>query len=192
MFEVELATNFEGLIWFIKGLLKYLGVPVEKAKRGRWVDVARRLKVKDIDREAELRIGQETPIFFLTHFPLDQVDEFCTTDPFWNMKRDPEDSRLALKVDVILDGEETFGCAERSCDVDDMKKRFFSQSGGEYHQLLFKIAGDGERGKKIVMAELDDYWSRPFIVRSGFGLGWTRLVRAMRNLNLFPDNLMPE
>ena len=192
MFEVELVDDFEGLIKFITGLLKSLGFPVHLAKRERWVDTARRLGVKDIDRKAELRIGKETPIFFLTHFPLETVDEFPTTDPFWNMKRDPKDSRLSMKVDVIINGEETFGCAERSCDVKDMKERFSKQSGGKYSHRLFKIAGDGdlEKGKKLVMAELEDYWSRPFEVRSGFGMGWTRLTRAMRNLNLFPENLI--
>ena len=191
MFEVELATDFEGLIKFITGFLKHLGFPVHLAKRGKWVETARRLKVKDIDREAERRLGEETPIFFLTHFPLESVDEFNTTEPFWNMKRDPNDPRLALKVDVIIK-QEVFGCAERSCDRDDMKKRFLAQHNGTYHQLLFKIAGDGDpkMGEKKVMDELEDYWKRPFIIRSGFGVGWTRLTRAMRDLNLFPADLV--
>ena len=191
MFEVELATDFEGLIEFITGFLKHLGFPVHLAKRGRWIETARRLKVKDIDREAERRLGEETPIFFLTHFPLEAVDEFDTTEPFWNMKRDPKDPRLTLKVDVIMK-QEVFGCAERSCDPDDMRKRFLAQHKGTYHQLLFKIAGDGnlKKGKKKVMAELEDYWKRPFITRSGFGMGWTRLTRVMRDLNLFPTDLV--
>jgi len=192
MFEVELTCNFEGLIKFIAGLLKHLGFPVHLAKRGTWVETAKRLGVKDIDREAELRIGKETPIYFLTHFPLEATDGFESTDPFWNMSRDPENPKLTLKVDVIVNGEETFGCAERSCDVEDMKKRFFTQGNGEYHKLLFKIAGNGliSEGSRKVGAELADYWSRPLITRSGFGMGWTRLVRAMKNLNLFPKDLI--
>jgi len=191
MFEVELACDFEGLIEFIRGLLKHLGFPVHLAKRGRWVETARRLGVKDIDHEAERRLGEETPIFFLTHFPLEKVDEFESTDPFWNMKRDPKDPRLVLKVDVILK-QEVLGCAERSDDTDDMMKRFFSQGGGSYHRRLFEIAGDGdyEKGKKKVMAELKDYWSRPFRVRSGFGCGWTRLVSAGRQQKIFPKDLL--
>ena len=81
-----------------------------------------------------------------------------------------------------------------SCKINSsgsIKERFSKQSGGKYSHRLFKIAGDGdlEKGKKLVMAELEDYWSRPFTVRSGFGMGWTRLTRAMRNLGLFPENL---
>ena len=79
------SPYFDGLIIFIVGLLKHLGFPIEKAKRGRWVDVARKLGVKDIDREAEKRISKEiSPIFFLTHFPLEDYEEFKTTNPFWN------------------------------------------------------------------------------------------------------------
>ena len=191
MFEVELACDFEGLIKFITELLEHLGFPVHLAKRGRWVETAKRLGVKDIDHEAERRLGEEAPIFFLTHFPLEKVDGFEGTDPFWNMARDPEDPKLTLKVDVLF-GKEALGCAQRSCNVKDMRKRFFEQGKGQYHKRLFYIAGNGDfkEGEKKVMAELEDYWARPFITRSGFGMGWQRTATAMKKLGLFPKDLV--
>ena len=189
LFEVEIRESLEGLIKFIQGMLRYVGFPIDLCKRGRYVDVARKLGVKDIDREAEKRICAEiSPIFFLTHFPLERYEEFPTTNPFWNMKRDPEDKRLSLKVDVILGhkqkglGMETFGCAERETDVEDMKKRFLTIENGEYAKLLFQF------GKEKVMDELNDYWSRPFPQRSGFGLGLSRLIAVMHAWKLFPHD----
>ena len=189
LLEVEIREDFEGLIAFIKGMLKHLGFPVDLCKRGKWVDVARQLKVKDIDREAEIRIAKEiSPIFFLTHFPLEQYEEFPTTNPFWNMKRDPLEPRLSLKVDLILGhaekdlGMEVGGCAQRETSVQDMKHRFLTIENGEYSELLFKF------GKEKVMEELEDYWSRPFPVRSGFGLGVSRLITVMHAWKLFPHD----
>jgi hypothetical protein len=79
------------------------------------------------------------------------------------------------KVDVILCGMETIGSAERSCNVEEMKKSFFTISGGGYSNLLFDLFG-----KERVTKELEDYLSLKMVPRFGGGIGMTRLLRAMK------------
>ena len=89
------------------------------------------------------------------------------------------------KVDVILYGQETIGSAERSTNVDEMRKCFFNISNGEYSGLLFSAFG-----KERVIKELDEYLSLPMFERFGGGIGITRMARAMRQAGL--ANHIPE
>ena len=109
-------------------------------------------------------------ITFLTEFPQ-------RTHPFWNMKHKVDD--IYSKVDVIMFGMETIGSAERSCNVDEMRKQFYTISDGEYATLLFN-----HFGRKRVEDELEEYFSLDMFERFGGGIGVTRMVRAMKESNI--------
>ncbi len=77
------------------------------------------------------------------------------------------------KVDVILYGQETIGSAERSCDVNEMRKMFYTIENGGYSNKLFELFG-----KDRVERELEEFLSLDFFPRFGWGCGLTRLARA--------------
>jgi len=83
--------------------------------------------------------------------------------------------KISKKVDFIVCGQETFGCAERECDVDIMRENFHTISEGEYSGLLYE-----KFGKERVSEELEQFLKLPMIDRWGFGMGITRLVRALK------------
>lgn len=197
LFEFEIHGDMEDLIEFEAGLLRHLGFDLpeklktldlsespeecRKANRGKWDDVVKFLGLPDdcddISAEEEEKINQTFgPVFFLTDFP-------NKTSPFWNMKQDPNNPGYALKVDVILHGIETFGSAERSTSKQEMREQFETISNGEYAQILYD-----KFGKERVQQELDDYLDFDFVQRAGGGIGFTRLIRAMRLSNLLPSN----
>ena len=89
------------------------------------------------------------------------------------MSRNNE-TQTANKIDVILSGMETIGSAERSCDIEDMKSRFSTISGGEYAQILYD-----KFGRERVDGEMDEFLKHNFIVRSGGGIGVTRLISSL-------------
>ena len=176
MVEAEIDGDINCLIDFEMRMLEYLGFDMKIKDCGRWQDMADELGCSDKDdigHKEEQRIWEEhSPIFFLTDFPL-------KTSPFWNMKLDETDKGIAKKVDVILYGMETIGSAERSCDPVEMRHLFHTISNGKYAERLYS-----EFSKERVDKELDEYLSYEFRVRSGFGMGLTRLIRAMRLANL--------
>ena len=92
---------------------------------------------------------------------------------------------VAQKIDVLLFGIETIGSAERSCDVDEMRKRFLTISNGEYAARMF-----AEFSEETVMKELNAFLSmvesKP-LVRSGGGIGITRWIRALKYAGIMPD-----
>ena len=179
MFEVEIDEDMNGLIDFEKRMLAHLGFDLSLAKQKKWNDTASYLSCKglnDIGNEEEHRIWKEiSPIFFLTHFPL-------KTSPFWNMKLNDVNKEEANKVDVILYGMETIGSAERSCNPKEMRDMFHTISDGKYAEKL-----NFEFTKERVESELDEYLNSNFRKRSGFGMGLTRLIRAMELANLLPE-----
>ena len=129
----------------------------------------------ELTNEHELRMERDFgPVVFVTHFPK-------STHPFFNMKRDPTDPNLFLKVDVIVGGHETFGSAERECSVEQMKAAFANSTGGAYSKLLYD-----KFGKERVDSELERYFQYQFFPRCGAGIGLTRLVNAMHKYGLFP------
>ena len=92
------------------------------------------------------------------------------------------DNGLFAKVDVIVQGMETIGSAERSCNPNEMLHNFHSVSDGMYAKKLFDLFG-----KERVMAELDEYLSLDMFPRFGGGTGLTRLARAMKMNNTAND-----
>ena len=68
---------------------------------------------------------------------------------------------------------------ERSCNSEEMRDMFYTISNGRYAERLYS-----EFSKERAHKELEDYLSHNFWPRSGFGMGLTRLCRAMRLANL--------
>ena len=95
------------------------------------------------------------------------------TSPFWNMSRN-DDGNTSRKIDVILNGMETIGSAERSTDKEMMRHTFNTISDGEYANLLYKLFG-----KERVQKELDEFLEFDFFPRSGGGIGMQRLMTAL-------------
>ena len=177
MFEFELKGDMNELEKMEKELLIHLGYDSLNFKSGDYETVANHYKTKDISHEYEQKLYEEHgPVFFLKNFP-----EY--TSPFWNMNRNNEKG-TANKIDVILSGMETIGSAERSCDIDDMLKRFKTISDGEYAQILYD-----KFTKERVDSELNEFLKHKFITRSGGGIGVTRLISSMLKEGLMPENM---
>ena len=168
MFEFESKGKYKDLILLEKELLEYLGFgsPVE-------MDYNKTCKeygdVSILENEHETKMWNEVShCVSLQNFPL-------RTNPFWNMQNQKDD--LFNKVDIILYGQETIGAAERSCDVDSMRKMFYTIENGGYSEKLFELFG-----KERVEKELEDFLKFDFFPRFGAGIGLTRLARAMELL----------
>lgn len=174
MFEFEAKGNLDDLIQLEKELCEHLGFgPISTFKEGNYVDIAEKYGVTDISHEEEERLETDFgKVFFLKNFPEH-------TSPFWNMKRNEKDASISNKVDVIMHGMETIGSAERSCDAKDMLECFNTISEGKYAEQLFHYFG-----KERVMKEMDEFLSFDFFPRFGGGIGFTRMIRAMKNSNL--------
>ncbi len=168
MFEFESKGKYKELILLEKELLEYLGfgTPVE-------MDYNKTCKeygdVSILENEHETKMWNEVShCVSLQNFPL-------RTNPFWNMQNQQDD--IFNKVDIILYGQETIGAAERSCDVDSMRKMFYTIENGGYSEKLFELFG-----KERVEKELEEFLKFDFFPRFGAGIGLTRLARAMELL----------
>jgi aspartyl/asparaginyl-tRNA synthetase len=179
MFEFELKGNMEELEKMERELLQHLGYDQKcEFKQGDYLDVAKEYNVEDVSHEIEHRLYQDkSPVFFLKNFPEH-------TSPFWNMSRNQK-TGLANKIDVILSGMETIGSAERSCDIHDMLERFKTISDGEYAQILYD-----KFGQERVDGEMNEFLKHNFIVRSGGGIGITRLISSMLKEGLIPEKYL--
>ena len=166
MFEFEAPGTIDDLRNLEAELCEYLGLG--KAKdftHHTYKELAEKYETKELTNEDEKSMLQDFGrVVFLEYFPED-------TSPFWNMNRVKEG---AAKIDVIIDGIETIGSAERSTDTEDMRKRFYSISNGEYAGLLFKMFG-----KDRVEAELEGFLALKFFPRFGGGIGMTRMMKAL-------------
>lgn len=173
MFEFEMKGGIEELIEMEKELLEFLGFKngegvVGDYPRGKYRDVADKYATAELEHEHEEKLEDDHgPVFFLTHFP-------NYTSPFWNMQQNKE-AKHAEKVDVIIHGVETIGSAERSCDPIEMRKQFYTISGGDYANILFS-----NFTKERVEKELEDFLKFNFFKRSGGGIGVTRMIRALK------------
>lgn len=107
------------------------------------------------------------PVVFLIKFPV-------YTSPFFNMKLD-DTKRIAMKCDVLLNGIETIGSAERSTNKEEMRYMFDTISDGEYRDKLYELFD-----KDNIETELEEYFRLPFVARCGGGIGLTRLIRSMK------------
>jgi hypothetical protein len=168
MFEFESKGGMKELIKLEDELLKYLSfdAPVEV----NYDDICKEYgNVEILEDEHEARMWKEKGnVISLQHFPL-------RTSPFWNMKYLGDG--IFNKVDVILYGQETIGSAERSCDVEEMRKMFYTISEGGYAEKLFELFG-----KERVEKELEEFFSFEFFPRFGGGIGMTRMARAYQLL----------
>lgn len=168
MFEFELKGDMKALEDMERELLCHLGYnKCCDFASGDYAELENKYDTKDISHKEEQKIYEDFgPVFFLKNFP-----EY--TSPFWNMNRNSE-LNTANKIDVILSGMETIGSAERSCDIEDMLNRFKTISDGGYAQILYD-----KFGQERVDAELNEFLKHKFIVRSGGGIGVTRLISSM-------------
>ena len=141
-------------------LCKYLGLPdLDIETYEGW---SNQFNAKELDHDHEEKIGHG----MITDFP-----EF--TSPFWNMSRN-DDGKTSRKIDVILNGMETIGSAERSTDKEKMRETFHTISEGQYAELLYKLFG-----KERVEKELEEFLEFDFFPRSGGGIGVTRIMQAI-------------
>jgi aspartyl/asparaginyl-tRNA synthetase len=173
MFEFEIHGGMEDLIKIEHELCEHLGFPMTGTEypRGTYSNVAANYETKTLEHEHEERLKEDHgAVFFLTDFP-------NHTSPFWNMAQGENDT--ARKVDVIIDGIETIGSAERSCDKKEMERQFRTISDGDYAATLY--AGFS---KERVEKELQEFLSFDFFPRSGGGIGVTRLIKAMKAYDL--------
>ncbi len=193
MFEFEFKGDFNDLITMEMELLEYLGFPKElhnsefnskhnlKIENDKYfeidyLDLSKLLEKKDIDAEAEEKIGNEiADILFLKNFP-----EY--TSPFWNMKRNPN-GITANKVDTIMFGMETIGSAEREINPQIMQDRFHSISDGKYAEILY-----AHFSRARVLYELGTFLDLPQVPRVGGGIGLTRMIRALDKLAELHNN----
>lgn len=165
MFEFESRGSFEDMRSLEKELLAHLGYGSEFPSVS-YDDAAAKYGVKEISRVEEMRMKDDYGRAAL----LETFPEH--TSPFWNMKR--TDDGHARKIDVIIDGMETIGSAERGTDPNEMRERFYTISGGGYAQKLFDLFG-----KDRVEAELEAFLALPFFPRYGGGIGMTRLIASL-------------
>ncbi len=167
MFEFEMPGDINDLKNMEIELCKHMGFPeLEIQTYDEWSD---QFNVKELENEHEEIIDWG----MITDFP-----EF--TSPFWNMSRNEDlDGVTSKKIDVILNGMETIGSAERSTDKDQMRSTFETISNGEYAELLYKLFG-----KDRVQKELDEFLKYDFIPRVGGGIGMTRMISALDRINV--------
>lgn len=172
MFEFEARGTLGDLELLESAMLEHLGYGRSTSfPRVNYDDIAKQYGVEEIDSKVELKMAADYGrAVFLKNFPE-------KTSPFWNMKRDGQGH--ACKIDVIMDGMETIGSAERSSDVDLMRRSFYSISGGGYAQKLFDLFG-----RERVEAELENFLKLKFFPRYGGGIGMTRLMRSMNLMNV--------
>ena len=161
MFEFEMKGGVDDLKAMEIELCEHLGLSLEPDKIKKYDDWADDYKVKELDHGHEAAIGRG----MITDFP-----EW--TSPFWNMARNNDGT--SKKIDVILNGMETIGSAERSTDKAQMRETFHTISDGGYAALLYRKFGE-ERVEK----ELDEFLKFDFFPRSGGGIGVTRLISAL-------------
>lgn len=174
MWEAEHKGDFEHLLKTLSELCVHLGF-VEKTEDipiFTYDELCDHYKVDTLEAEHEELMWKEYgDVVGITYFPE-------RTHPFWNMKQDginERGERLFKKTDFIVCGQETFGSAERSSDSEQMRDSFHSISDGMYAKLLYN-----HFSKERVERELEDYLALPMIPRWGFGMGVTRLERAMK------------
>jgi len=161
MFEFEMHGGVEELEKMEIELCEHLGIPLDPENIRTYDDWAWKFNAKELEHEHEETIGRG----MIAKFP-----EW--TSPFWNMARN--DDGTSRKIDVILNGMETIGSAERSTDKEQMRETFYTISDGQYAQLIIDLFG-----KERVEKELEEFLEFDFFPRSGGGIGVTRIMQAI-------------
>ncbi len=169
MFEFEIKGGLSDLEKFECEMLEYLGFGSNNNYHHKLYDELKDYyKVEELNHEHEKKMRQDFGnVVFCKEFP-------SYTSPFWNMRR--KDKNYSNKIDVIINGQETIGSAERSSDPNQMKEEFHTISEGKYAQKLFDLFG-----RVRVERELKEFLSLKFFPRVGGGIGLTRLIEAVRN-----------
>ena len=162
MFEFEMKGGVKELEEMEIELCQWLGIPLSVGNIRTYDQWAKDYDTKELDHEHEKAISRG----MITDFP-----EW--TSPFWNMARNTDGT--SKKIDVILNGMETIGSAERSTDKEQMRDTFYTISDGQYAQLIIDLFG-----RSRVEKELEDFLSFDFFPRSGGGIGVTRLISALQ------------
>lgn len=175
MWEFESKGDYKDLIQTLSALAVHLGLieSVEKIPLFTYNELCEHYGVDELKSEHEQLMWEEYgDVVGITYFPK-------RTSPFFNMKFAKYDKKtgeeLYNKCDFIICGQETFGAAERSSNVEEMRAAFHTISDGMYAKLLYN-----EFGEERVEEELEDFFSLPMIGRFGCGCGLTRLERAMK------------
>lgn len=181
LFEIESVGSLCNLIDIESSLVHSLGfrpIPVHTGAKGidktphgypilDYAETAASLGTKEIESEHELELSKKYgPVVFLYKFP-------TYTQPFWGMKRSAC-GQFAEKIDVLLEGVETIGSAERSTDPIEMRRAFYQLNEGKFAKHLHH-----KFGKDRVDTELNQFLSLKMIPRMGFGCGVNRLIRAI-------------
>lgn len=169
MFEFESKGTFNDLRALESELLTALGFGEAKDFIHKtYAQLTKHYRVPELtnaeENQMKIDFGNVT---FLEKFP-----QF--TSPFWNMKKDGD---YANKIDVIVNGQETIGSAERSTNPAEMANLFHTISNGEYANTLYTLFG-----KARVEKELNEFLALPFFPRFGGGIGMTRLMTAVAAL----------
>jgi aspartyl/asparaginyl-tRNA synthetase len=166
MFEFEIPGGMDVLQQFEIDFVKSLGYTTYD--EGDYIDIAQLYNSRELGHEHEEQLYKDYgSVFFLKNFPF-------STSPFWNMRADME-TQISNKIDVIINGIETIGSAERSCNPNEMRKMFYEISDGMYAKTLFS-----KFGKDRVERELEAFLQHDFFERSGGGIGVTRLIRGLK------------
>lgn len=172
LIEFEAPGTFDNLLNICRELMSYLGLS-DNCPSFDYQSLCMKFGVKELDHSHEAKLEElYGPVTFITHFPEH-------TSPFFNMKVNEKNTLLSNKLDVIIGGMETIGSAERETDQDIMRSRFHTISDGQYSQTLY-----AKFGKQRVDDELDAFLSHKFIPRYGGGIGFTRLLKAMKKYKL--------
>jgi hypothetical protein len=170
IFEFEAKGDMEELKRIEIEVLEHMGFGNHTVCN--YQDLSTKYGVQELTNKHEARMcKEEAEAVLLQNFP-------THTNPYWNMKY--AGNGIFKKVDVILDGMETFGSAERSCNKEEMEHFFYNVENGNYAKTLFE-----KTDKERVLKELDEYLSLDFIPRYGAGIGIYRLCSAMHNKDMF-------
>lgn len=171
MFEFEMHGDMEALMLLERELCEFLGYGSGvEYKEVEYDDMAKKYNVSELEHEHEEYLNRDYgDVVLLKNFP-------NSTSPFWNMKNN---GTHAKKVDIIIDGVETIGSAERSCDKEEMRRMFDTITDGNYARTLY-----GGFTKERVEKEMQKFLEHDFVPRSGGGIGLTRLIKSMKKHNL--------
>lgn len=175
MWEAEHKGNFTHLLKTLSELMVHLGLVKQESDIPFFTynELCKKYKTNILEAEHEDLLWKEYgDVVGITYFPR-------RSSPFFNMgfaKKDEESGEeLYYKCDLIICGQETFGSAARSSNIEQMRDSFHTISEGMYSKLLFD-----QFGKDRVEEELEDFLNLKMIERWGFGMGIDRLYRALK------------
>jgi len=178
MFEAEHLGDYQHLLNTLSNLVVHLGVvkTASDIKFFTYDELCEKYGVSILEAEHETKMWEEYgDVVAITHFPQ-------RTSPFFNMKQigfNKHNEPIYAKCDFIICGQETIGAAERETDIEKMREMFYTISNCEYASQLFDLFGESR-----VESELEDFFKLNMTNRWGFGMGITRLERALKIKNL--------